>query len=90
MISIALACDSSYAAVSRNFEDFAELKISAKECQRITIRIRNERIEVRTRHNREAFKSGSLERRSTSPVESTPKQFNKRIKEPKSSGGMTR
>ena len=44
-ISIAVARDSSYAAASGNLEDLAELKVSAKQCQRIAIRIGNERID---------------------------------------------
>jgi hypothetical protein len=44
-ISIAVARDSSYAAASRNLEDLAELKVSAKQCQRIAIRIGNERLD---------------------------------------------
>lgn len=44
-ISIAVARDSSYAAASRNLEDLAELKVSVKQCQRVAIRIGNERID---------------------------------------------
>lgn len=43
-VSIAVARDTSYAAASRNLEDLAELKISAKQCQRIAVRIGNERL----------------------------------------------
>ena len=31
-VSVAVARDTSYAAASRNLEDLAELKISAKQC----------------------------------------------------------
>jgi len=44
-VSIAAARDRSYAVASRNFEDLAELKVSAKQCQRIAIRIGNERLD---------------------------------------------
>ena len=44
-ISIAVARDPSYAAASRNLEDLAELKVSAKQCQRIAIRIGTERLD---------------------------------------------
>lgn len=44
-ISIVVARDSSYAAASRNLEDLAELKVSAKQCQRIANRIGNERFD---------------------------------------------
>lgn len=44
-ISIAVARDSSYAAASGNLEDLAELKVSAKQCQRIAIRIGSERLD---------------------------------------------
>lgn len=44
-VSIAVARDRSYAVASRNLEDLAELKISAKQCQRIAIRIGTERLD---------------------------------------------
>jgi hypothetical protein len=44
-VSIAVARDNSYAAASRNLEDLAELQVSAKQCQRIAIRIGNERLD---------------------------------------------
>lgn len=44
-IVIAAARDRSYATASRNLEDLADLKISAKQCQRIAIRIGTERLD---------------------------------------------
>lgn len=44
-VSIAAARDRSYAVASRNLEDLADLTISAKQCQRIAIRIGNERLD---------------------------------------------
>jgi hypothetical protein len=44
-VTVAVARETSYAAASRNLEDLAELKVSAKQCQRIAIRIGRERIE---------------------------------------------
>lgn len=44
-IVIASARDRSYATASRNLEDLADLKISAKQCQRIAIRIGTERLD---------------------------------------------
>jgi len=58
-ISIAVARDSSYAAASRNLEDLAELKVSAKQCQRIAIRIGNERIDEQ-QERIEAYTSASI------------------------------
>ncbi len=43
-VTIAAARDRSYAVASRNLLDLAELTISAKQCQRIAIRIGNERL----------------------------------------------
>jgi hypothetical protein len=43
-VSLAAARDRSYAVASRNLRDMAELEVSAKQCQRIAIRIGNERI----------------------------------------------
>ena len=43
-VVIAAARDRSYATASRNLEDLADLKISAKQCQRIAIRIGTERL----------------------------------------------
>jgi hypothetical protein len=43
-VTIAAARDRSYAVASRNLRDLAELTISAKQCQRIAIRIGNERL----------------------------------------------
>lgn len=58
-ISIAVARDSSYAAASRNLEDLAELKVSAKQCQRVAIRIGNERIDEQ-QERIEAYTSASI------------------------------
>lgn len=44
-VTIAAARDRSYAVASRNLRDLAELTISAKQCQRIAIRIGNERLD---------------------------------------------
>ena len=44
-VSIAVARDRSYAVASRNLQDLAELTISAKQCQRIAIRIGSERLD---------------------------------------------
>jgi hypothetical protein len=44
-VSIAVARDTSYATASGNLKDLAELEISAKQCQRIAIRIGNERLD---------------------------------------------
>jgi hypothetical protein len=44
-VSIAVTRDTSYAAASRNLKDLAELNVSAKQCQRIAIRIGNERLD---------------------------------------------
>lgn len=44
-VSVAVAREGSYADASRTLEDLAELKISAKQCQRIAIRIGNERLD---------------------------------------------
>lgn len=44
-VTIAAARDRSYAVASRNLQDLAELTISAKQCQRIAIRIGNERLD---------------------------------------------
>ncbi len=44
-VCIAAARNPSYAEASRNLEDLAELKVSAKQCQRIAIRIGNERLD---------------------------------------------
>ena len=44
-VTIAAARDRSYAVASRNLLDLAELTISAKQCQRIAIRIGNERLD---------------------------------------------
>jgi len=44
-VGIAVARDTSYAAASGNLKDLAELEISAKQCQRIAIRIGNERLD---------------------------------------------
>lgn len=43
-VAIAAARDRSYAVASRNLRDLAELTITAKQCQRIAIRIGNERL----------------------------------------------
>lgn len=58
-ISIAVARDSSYAAASGNLEDLAELKVSAKQCQRIAIRIGNERIDEQ-QERIDAYTSASI------------------------------
>lgn len=58
-ISIAVARDSSYATASRNLEDLAELKVSAKQCQRVAIRIGNERIDEQQEHI-EAYTSATI------------------------------
>ena len=44
-VSIAVARDRSYSVASRNLDDLAELSISAKQCQRIAIRIGTERLD---------------------------------------------
>lgn len=44
-VSIAVARDRSYEVASRNLRDLAELNISAKQCQRIAIRIGTERLD---------------------------------------------
>lgn len=44
-VTIAAARDRSYATASRNLQDLADLKISAKQCQRIAIRIGTERLD---------------------------------------------
>lgn len=44
-VSIAVARDTSYATASRNLQDLAELDVSAKQCQRIAIRIGSERLD---------------------------------------------
>lgn len=44
-VAIAAARDRSYEVASRNLRDLAELTISAKQCQRIAIRIGNERLD---------------------------------------------
>jgi len=44
-VSIAVARNSSYADASRNLNDLGELKVSAKQCQRIAIRIGSERLD---------------------------------------------
>jgi len=44
-VTIAASRDRSYAVASRNLRDLAELKISPKQCQRIAIRIGNERLD---------------------------------------------
>lgn len=57
--SIAVARDSSYAAASGNLEDLAELKVSAKQCQRVAIRIGNERIDEQ-QERIDAYTSASI------------------------------
>jgi hypothetical protein len=44
-VTIAAARDRSYATASRNLEDLADLKVSAKQVQRIAIRIGSERLD---------------------------------------------
>lgn len=44
-VTIAAARDRSYSVASRNLRDLAELTISAKQCQRIAIRIGTERLD---------------------------------------------
>lgn len=44
-VAIAAARDRSYAVASRNLRDLAELTITAKQCQRIAIRVGNERLD---------------------------------------------
>lgn len=47
-ISVAAARDRSYQTASRNLEDLAELAVPAKQCQRVAIRIGNERLGEQT------------------------------------------
>ena len=58
-ICIAAARNPAYAEASRNLEDLAELKVSAKQCQRIAIRIGNERIDEQ-QERIEAYTSASI------------------------------
>lgn len=44
-ISIAAARDRSYQIASRNLDDLAELAVSPKQCQRVAIRVGNERLD---------------------------------------------
>lgn len=57
--SIAAGRDTSYAAASNNLADLAELKISAKQCQRIAIRIGNELLDEQ-QERIDAYTSASL------------------------------
>jgi hypothetical protein len=58
-IVIAAARDRSYATASRNLEDLADLKISAKQCQRIAIRIGTERLDEQAEQI-EAYSTASI------------------------------
>ncbi len=44
-ISLAAARDRSYSIASRNLQDLADMSVSAKQCQRVAIRLGNERLE---------------------------------------------
>jgi hypothetical protein len=44
-ISTAAARDCSYEKAAQNLNDLAELTVSAKQCQRVAIRIGNERLD---------------------------------------------
>ena len=58
-VCIAAARNPSYAEASRNLEDLAELKVSAKQCQRIAIRIGSERLDEQ-QERIDAYTSASI------------------------------
>ncbi|TWU41220.1 hypothetical protein Q31b_26590 [Novipirellula aureliae] len=58
-VCIAAARNPSYVDASRNLEDLAELKVSAKQCQRIAIRIGNERLDEQQKRI-DAYTSASI------------------------------
>jgi hypothetical protein len=58
-VSIAVARDCSYAQASRNLKDLAELTVSAKQCQRIAIRIGTERLDEQ-QERIDAYTSASI------------------------------
>ena len=70
-VSVAVARDTSYAAASRNLEDLAELKISAKQCQRIAIRIGNERLDEQ-QERIDAYTSASIPEQQHGQSDQTP------------------
>lgn len=70
-VSIAVARDTSYAAASGNLEDLAELKISPKQCQRIAIRIGNERLDEQ-QEGIDAYTSASIPDQQHSQSDQAP------------------
>lgn len=70
-VSIAVARDPSYAQASRNLQDLAELDISAKQCQRIAIRIGNERLDEQQARI-DAYTSASLPQQQSGQSDDAP------------------
>lgn len=86
-VTIAAARDRSYATASRNLEDLADLKISAKQCQRIAIRIGTERLEEQAERI-ESYTTASIPEQQHGQSDDAPaNDWNRRVAVVQCDGG---
>lgn len=71
-ISTAAARDCSYEKAAQNLNDLAELKVPAKQCQRVAIRIGNERLDEQAERI-ESYSKASLPEQSYGQPDTAPK-----------------
>ena len=88
-VSIASARDRSYARASENLSDLAELKVDSKQCQRVVVRIGNERIDEQTKRIKEYQEASIPQQQHDQGREAPANEWSGRVAVVELDGGRT-